>query len=121
VNLLKAYLDVLRIRMVGRLSYSFDIPAPIMAKPFPSMLLQPLVENAVKHGIEPKLGNGKVEIVAGEEGACWYIEVRDDGVGLSVTPGSGVGLANVREETAGALRKCRGFNIAENPGGGRGI
>ncbi len=68
--------------------------------PFPPMLLQPLVENAVRHGIEPKIGGGEIGIRVSIEDAALRIEVDDNGVGLIGDAGSGAGLANVRARLA---------------------
>lgn len=100
VALLTAYLDVLKIRMGERLDYAFEIPPDLMAREFPPMLLQPLVENAIRHGLEPKLAGGRLRVSAAEGDGCLRIVVSDDGVGFGDTAGDGVGLANVRARLA---------------------
>ena len=119
VALLKAYLEVQRIRMGGRLSFAFDIPSALLAQPFPTMLLQPLVENAVKHGIETKPGAGSIRVAAAQDDSGWHIEVVDDGRGLSADSGlAGLGLVNVRERLQALHGKAASLSIAENPTGG---
>ena len=96
VALLTAYLDVLKIRMGRRLDYRFEISPALLAVAFPPMLLQPLVENAVRHGLEPKVAGGCVTVSARLEGDRLQLVVSDDGLGFAETPGSGIGVANIR-------------------------
>jgi sensor histidine kinase YesM len=100
VALLTAYLDVLAIRMGERLSYAFDIAPELLAREFPPMLLQPLVENAIRHGLEPKLGPGRITVSGSLQGHCLELKVADDGVGLAQAGGDGLGLANIRARLA---------------------
>jgi len=100
-ELLRAYLDILSIRMGPRLAYAIDIPEALHAQRVPPLLLQPLVENAVQHGLEPKADGGRVSVRARAEGATLRLEVSDDGMGFgSVTRGGGVGLGNLRQRLA---------------------
>jgi len=100
-DLLRAYLDILSIRMGPRLAFRIDIPDELLARRVPPLLLQPLVENAVQHGIEPKVEGGRVDVRARADGDSLLLEVSDDGLGFdAVTRGGGVGLANVRERLA---------------------
>lgn len=97
IELLRNYLEILRIRMGERLVYAIDAPTELLAQPLAPMLLQPVVENAVKHGLEPKVEGGRVELRAWREGARLMVRVSDDGLGFAPGSGSGVGLANLRE------------------------
>jgi hypothetical protein len=95
-----AYLDVLAVRMGARLRYRIDAAPACRALPIAPMLLQPLVENAVMHGIEPKLAGGEIVVRTRIDGDVLCIEVADSGLGLGTAPprpGGGVGLANLRE------------------------
>jgi LytS/YehU family sensor histidine kinase len=85
----------------------------------PPLLLQPLVENALKHGLEPKLEGGEVKVSAREEGDRLVLEVADTGLGKAngATGGTGVGLANVRERLAAAYAGAR-LDAGMNPAGG---
>ena len=94
--MLTAYLDVLKIRMGQRLEYAFEIPLDLLTATFPPMLLQPLVENAVRHGLEPKLAGGRITVSARREGDHLQLAVRDDGLGFAEEPGTGIGVANIR-------------------------
>ena len=100
VALLTAYLDVLKIRMGDRLAYRFEIAPELLAAPFPPMLLQPLVENAIRHGLEPKVTGGHITVSARKEGERLQISVVDDGLGFGETPGNGIGVGNVRDRLA---------------------
>lgn len=95
--LIAAYLDILRIRMGERLSYSIDVPAELLDVSIPPLSLQPLVENSIKHGLEPKLEGGSVRLSARATDGALQLDVEDDGLGFSPRAGSGVGLTNLRE------------------------
>ena len=93
------YLEILRIRMAERLCYSLEASDAVRALPLSPMLLQPLVENAIKHGLEPKIEGGNVTVSARVADGALQIEIADTGLGFGVatdTGGSGIGLANVR-------------------------
>jgi len=91
-----AYLRVMQARMGRRLDFSVDLPDTLAPLQVPSMLVLTLVENAIKHGIEPSLRGGAILVSALEEDGKAVIRVRDTGVGMSATPGDGAGLDNVR-------------------------
>jgi sensor histidine kinase YesM len=95
-----AYLDVLAVRMGERLRYRIESDSACRPLPIAPMLLQPLVENAVMHGIEPKLEGGEIVVRTRMENGTLCVEVADSGMGLGVAPlrpGGGVGLSNLRE------------------------
>jgi hypothetical protein len=101
--LLRAYLDVIVLRMGSRLSYRVDVPETLLTLPLPPMLLQPLVENAIKHGLEPKVEGGDLLVSARREGDRLVLGVRDDGLGVRPTrsaDSTGLGLANLRDRLA---------------------
>ncbi len=91
------YLAILQIRMGTRLDVTFDLPIDLAAHRLPSMLLQPLVENAIMHGLEPKIEGGNLILRAAHEGEMLRIDVIDTGLGFNATASSGIGLQNVRE------------------------
>jgi LytS/YehU family sensor histidine kinase len=95
------YLKVMKVRMGERLTYAVLLPEALAQATFPALMLISLVENAIKHGLEPKLGPGRVELRAerAAEGGVRVV-VADDGVGLQPGLGSGVGLANIRDQLA---------------------
>lgn len=93
-----AYLEILKIRMGPRLSVQVDVPENLRATPLPPMVLQTLVENAIKHGLEPRTGGGTVWIRARRVDDVVTVTVADDGDGFSTkNSGTGIGLKNVRE------------------------
>ena len=97
ISMIKAYLDIQKIRMDDRLNYKIDVPDDLWQHSFPPMLLQPLVENAIKHGLEPKVEGGEIVIRATRENNLLKIEVADTGLGFSDFDKPRVGIANVRE------------------------
>jgi hypothetical protein len=101
--LTRSYLELLRMRMAERLVFTIVIEPGLGATPFPPMVVVTLVENAIKHGLEPSEHGGRIDVRARRRGALLEVCVRDDGVGLSAqsTHGSGVGLVNVRRQLAG--------------------
>jgi signal transduction histidine kinase len=94
----RAYLEILKIRMGTRLGLQIDVPESLRPTPLPPMMLQTLVENAIKHGLEPKPAGGTVWIFARRDGTTVAVTVADDGQGFSdADSGTGIGLKNVRE------------------------
>jgi signal transduction histidine kinase len=99
LDLAAAYLDVLAVRMGARLRYRIEADCAARAVRIAPMLLQPIVENAVMHGLEPKVDGGAIVVRARLDGQAVRIEVADSGAGLTAKParpGGGVGLANLR-------------------------
>jgi LytS/YehU family sensor histidine kinase len=93
-----AYLEILKIRMGERLDVQVDVPETLRATPLPAMMLQTLVENAIKHGLEPRTGGGTVWIRARSDDDGVAVTVADNGEGFNTkTSGTGIGLKNVRE------------------------
>jgi LytS/YehU family sensor histidine kinase len=96
----EAYLSVLKIRMGERLSYQIDAPADLIDHEVPGMLLQPIVENAVKHGIEPRIDGGVVRVEAKREDNQLALVVLDNGVGFVDNNKESIGLGAIRERLA---------------------
>ena len=96
---LRDYLELMAVRMGPRLAYTLDLPADLATQPVPTLLLQPLVENSIQHGLEPKVEGGSITVSARREGTQLVLQVSDTGVGPSGAPasGKGFGLAQVRE------------------------
>ncbi|HEY0062565.1 MAG TPA: histidine kinase [Telluria sp.] len=96
-GMIEAYLKVMLVRQGERLRFSLDLPAALAREEVPGMMLLTLVENAIKHGIEPSLRGGEIRIGAARHGSMLVLSVRDTGAGLAEQPGAGEGLANVRK------------------------
>ncbi|MFC0252186.1 sensor histidine kinase [Massilia consociata] len=101
---MEAYLGLMGVRMGERLAYRLDLPARLRGAKLPPMLLQPLVENAIVHGLEPKIDGGEVVIAAEARDGVLDIRVADTGLGLDHgpgaagrAPGGGVGVSTTRE------------------------
>jgi len=95
-DLAQAYLSIMRMRMGPRLGFVIDIPAELRSHRFPPMLLMSLVENAIKHGIEPQAEGGTIRLEARSDAGRIAVSVVDNGHGLADKIGSGVGLTNLR-------------------------
>jgi hypothetical protein len=100
VELVRAYLNILQMRMGKRLAFTIDVPPDLMEAPFPPLMLPSLVENAIKHGLEPQREGGEVVISAALADGKIVMKVADTGRGFADTPGTGVGLTNIRERLA---------------------
>jgi signal transduction histidine kinase len=121
---LRAYLDIMSLRMGPRLSYRLELPAELEQVSIPPMLLQPLVENAIKHGIEPKIGDGSIDIEARELEDAIEISVTDSGLGMPAenAPSSSYGLEHVRERLQAVYGARASLSLArQHPHGVRAI
>ena len=118
VELSKAYLAIMQARMKERLAVRFEVPDFLGSSPFPPMMLQTLIENAIKHGLEPKVAGGTITIKAHVVGATLHVDVCDDGVGINLHADEGVGLANIRERLALLYGKDAELVIEMPAGGG---
>jgi signal transduction histidine kinase len=115
------YLQLLAIRMGPRLRYRLDLPAALADLQMPPLLLQPLVENAIRHGLEPVIEGGQIEISARVDGDRLLLQVLDRGAGLPATlapPGTGFGLEQVRERLRTVYGAQAGLSLEAAAGGG---
>ncbi|MBQ0961499.1 histidine kinase [Ideonella sp. 4Y11] len=116
----RPYVEILKVRMEERLDAQIDVPDGLLSAEFPSMMIQTLVENAIRHGLEPKPEGGslrvKAEIVHGQ----LAVSVTDTGVGFgnAATAGTGVGLDNIRERLKLLHGAKASLTVAANPVGG---
>jgi LytS/YehU family sensor histidine kinase len=97
------YLALMQVRMGERLRMRFDLPEALRERTVPALLLQPLVENSIKHGLEPAVAGGRIDVSARRDAADLVLQVRDTGVGLGGAigdDGSRFGLAQIRERLA---------------------
>ena len=138
IEFLRGYLEIERVRFGDRLIVDFDLDSEITKQPIPSLILQPLVENAIKHGLADKVGAGTIRIAGRVEGDLIHLAVEDDGVGwsgegldapspvestleacgprVSVRPGFALGLRNVRERLAAVYGDQACMVISGAPG-----
>jgi hypothetical protein len=121
LELVRAYLNILQMRMGNRLEFSVAAPDDLLGKSFPPMMLPSLVENAIKHGLEPVREGGRIDVtvqrIVSSDGDRIQIEVKDTGKGLveqTTRPGSGVGLSNLRERLAAIYAGKAKFTIVSN-------
>ena len=111
----RAYLEILRIRMGDRLAVQIQVPESLKGVPMPPMMLQTLVENAIKHGLEPVVGGGNIWILGREVDGKVAVTVADDGRGFSDQgSGTGIGLRNIRERLRLAYGDAASFTIVAN-------
>lgn len=97
MELIRAYLNIFKIRMGERLEYEIHIEEGLRHKQIPPMLIQPLVENAIEHGLEPKIEGGTIWISSYRRGDYLCLEVADSGLSFNKDNGWGVGLSNIRD------------------------
>jgi hypothetical protein len=115
---LQDYLALMQIRMGERLQPHFDLPAELADLPVPPLLLQPLVENSIKHGLEPNVAGGRIDVSARRDGTQLVLRVRDTGAGLSGSQGNGTqfGLQQVRERLATLYGAKASFELVDAGG-----
>jgi sensor histidine kinase YesM len=121
IDHLNAYLDILAMRMGPRLAWAIDVAPDLADLPLPPMLLQPVVENAIKHGLEPKVEGGRIAIAARRDGDRLVLTVTDTGLGFSARrtgDSTGLGLANLRARLAAVYGAKAGLTIEDNPPAG---
>lgn len=113
------YLELMAVRMGPRLRVRLDLPEALAALAVPALLLQPLVENAIRHGLEPSLRGGEVAVRAWREGGVLHLSVSDDGVGSEQGMGDkGFGLAQVRERLQTRYGEAARLDWRSRPGEG---
>jgi len=122
VETLKLYLEIEKMRFEDRMRPHFRIDAETIGARLPSLLLQPLIENAIKYAVTPSETGADIWITASREGEAVRIEVADNGgggnSGISASPSTGVGLANIKERLAQAYGNAHGFTTKKNEHGG---
>ncbi|MCO4089219.1 MAG: histidine kinase [Limnohabitans sp.] len=127
------YLSLMAIRMGPRMAFELDLPDALTKAPVPRFILQPLVENAIRHGLEPQVSGGRIEVQARAEGALLLLTVRDNGLGISeltlaesarpltlITdrPSASWGLSHVRQRLHTLYGERAGMHISPLPTGG---
>jgi sensor histidine kinase YesM len=122
------YLGLMAVRMGARLQCTLELPPALAPQPVPALLLQPLVENAIRHGLEPTVEGGRIEVRAARDGNTLRLSVRDSGAGwpsqaaspaaADGAPRDGFGLTQVRERLRTRYAGAAQFAIGPAPGGG---
>ena len=122
IETITAYLELMKLRMGERLRYRIELADNATHLPMPPMLLQPVIENAISHGLEPKIEGGEIVLTAQVEKDHLHILIRDTGVGFQTLTcsklGGGVGLSNLRERIAALYGRHGSLHITENASGG---
>ena len=119
LELVVAYLEIEGERFGGRLAYSVQVPDALQRERVPSFILQPLVENAVRHGIAPREGPGHIALHAVMTGDCLEIHVEDDGVGLTRSViRDGIGLGNTRRRLRELYQDAASVTLSSRAGAG---
>jgi two-component system LytT family sensor kinase len=122
VETLKLYLEIEKMRFEDRLRPHFRIESETIGARLPSLLLQPLIENAIKYAVTPAENGADIWITAAREGQAVRIEVADNGNGegaeIAASPSTGVGLANIRDRLSQAYGAAHRFETRKNDRGG---
>jgi sensor histidine kinase YesM len=116
-TLIEAYLGLMKVRMGARLSYTLELPEHLRDTMVPPMLLQPLVENAIKHGLEPAIGGGHIAVIASQQEDGLHLSVIDTGLGLDIqcdSAGTHIGVANTRERLHALYGTRASFSLLPN-------
>jgi hypothetical protein len=111
------YLEIEQVRFGDRLRVELSRGDATGSEPVPSLLLQPLLENAIRHGLAPVREGGCVSVLASREGERLRLIVEDDGVGMRADSGRGVGLRNVEDRLSTLYGQSAEFRIEARPGG----
>ncbi len=118
---LQDYLSLMQVRMGARLQARFELPTELATLELPALLLQPLVENAIKHGLEPQIEGGLLQVAAQLQGEDCLLIVADSGRGQhgsGETAGTGFGLQQVRERLQARYGDAAGLSLSYPPDGG---
>jgi signal transduction histidine kinase len=120
LEFLQKYLEIQETRFQDRLTVRYAIDPDTLDGEVPKLILQPLVENAIQHGVSPRSGPGLVEVASGRDDSRLWLEIRDDGVGLSgprTTRRDGIGLSNTRDRLECLYGAAHRFELLESPQG----
>jgi two-component system LytT family sensor kinase len=120
IDFLRVYLDIEQVRFQDRLQIVWDLASDTLEAAVPTLLWQPVLENAIRHGVTPLAGRGRIVIASRREGDDLVLEIRDNGTGLpaGAAPREGVGLRNIRERVHQLYGSRAVFSLAPAPGGG---
>jgi LytS/YehU family sensor histidine kinase len=114
LDMARAFLEIHRVRMGSRLDFAIEVPEALKGRPFPPMMLISLVENAIKHGVDPCCDAGTITIRAQEDAGRLKVSVADTGEGVRPKTGGGVGLTNIRERLKALYGSSARLVLEEN-------
>jgi signal transduction histidine kinase len=114
LELVRAFLSVHQVRMGERLRWQIDLPEPLASVPVPPMIVLTLVENALKHGLQPQVAGGEVQVAARADGTRLVLTVADTGRGMGSSSGHGTGLANLRARLKSHYGEAAALALALN-------
>jgi len=118
IDFLSRYLEIERMRFPQRLAVEFTVDPAMLDARVPNLILQPIVENAIRHGIAAKASPGRLEVGASRRNGSLLLRVRDTGPGLTAPPTEGIGLANTRERLGRLYGTASRLSLENAPGGG---
>lgn len=118
LDFIQPYLEIEKARLGARLSVEMDIDPAVMDARVPNLLLQPLVENAIRHGVAATPGPGTIRIQASRENGFLRLAIRDSGPGMQATPATGIGLANTRARLERLYGADQRLDLTNGPQGG---
>jgi two-component system, LytTR family, sensor kinase len=122
IDFLKGYLEIEKVRFGDRLTVEMQIAPEVLGARIPYLILQPLVENAIRHGIAPRAQPGRIAILAAAENGSLVLEVRDNGPGLpagsETAPGQGMGISNTRSRLEKLYAERQRFEMKNGINGG---
>jgi hypothetical protein len=114
MEMIQAYLEIFKGRMGKRLEYSIDMAEDVAEFSIPTMLIQPLVENAIKHGLEPKIEGGNIRIYSRKKNDCLKVEIIDTGLGFDEKSQLGIGLTNIKDRLKTLYGRKGRFMLEDN-------
>jgi len=118
LELTRKYLEIEQVRFADRLCVEWHVDDSLLEVQVPSLIVLPLVENAIRHGLSPKVGPGRLKITADKEGAALILAVEDDGLGATLPTHPGVGIGNTRERLETIYGGLAALGIETPPEGG---
>jgi LytS/YehU family sensor histidine kinase len=118
VRYARTYLEIAKVRFGDRLSFALEVPQELLECQVPLFILQPLVENALAHGVGGRMRGGRITLRASRRDETLSLEVADDGAGLPSAPRDGLGLSNTRERLRASFGDEQRFTIESPATGG---